>query len=302
MDHPVIFKPTLKKLVLYLGPAVLIYGFVVFTPLLGAIWHSLHTDFNFSLEFVGFENYIELIQDSNFWFAFRNNLIIIGLSIVFQIGLAFVIAILMNSRYIFASKFLRTVLFFPVVLSPVVVAFLWILIYDINNGLLNTLLRSIGLDSWTRLWLDDPSIVIISVTVPLIWQFVGLYLVVFLAGLSGISHEMLEAAEIDGANILQKTLFVTLPLLSNTWKVVFIMAISGGVKIFEHPFVMTGGGPGRSSTVIAQYAYEQSFGRLRMTYGSTIAVVMVILSFLLILITVTILDKVIFRTRGKNAT
>src|SRR5690606_19241906 len=225
MHSSAFFKPNFGKLVLYLGPCILIYGFMVLVPLAGGIWHSLHTDFNFQLRFVGLKNYVEIIGDSNFWFSLRNNLIIIGLSIIFQIGTAFVIAVLMNSRLVIAPKFLRSVIFFPVILAPVVVGFLWVLIYDVRNGLFNSFLRSVGLESWTQLWLDDPNIVIYSVTLPLIWQFIGLYLVIFLAGLSSIPVELLEAAEIDGASVFQKTRYITLPLLANTWKVALILAI-----------------------------------------------------------------------------
>src|SRR5687768_15334255 len=92
-----VFKPTWKKIVLFLGPGVLIYGFMVIVPIIGAFRHSLYTDFNFRLRFAGADNYIQMFNDHDFWFSFRNNLIILGLSLVLQISLAFVIAVMMNS-------------------------------------------------------------------------------------------------------------------------------------------------------------------------------------------------------------
>jgi raffinose/stachyose/melibiose transport system permease protein len=300
MGSSVLYKPTFKKLALFLGPGILLYGFIVITPLLGAFWYSLHSDTNNKFRFVGAKNYLKLIADGDFWFAFGNNLIVLGLSLVFQLSLAFIIAAMMNSRQIKFAKFYRAVMFFPVILSAVVVGFIWILIYNIDTGLLNSLLRGLGLGAWTQLWLDDPKIVIYSVTVPLMWQYVGLFLVIFLAGFSAIPNDLLEAASLDGANSFQKTIHVTLPLLVNTWRVVLILAVSGAVKVFEQPYVMTKGGPGISSTVLAQYAYDTSFVRQKLTYGSTVAVGMLVISFVLIALVLFLINRVLLRGRSDD--
>ena len=278
----------------------MLYGFVVAVPLFGSVWYSLHNDANNTFRFVGLGNYARLIADEDFWFAFRNNLVILVFSLVFQLSLAFIIATMMNSQQIRFARFYRAILFFPVVLSAVVVGFIWILVYNIDTGLLNTLLRVIGLPSWAQLWLDNPSIVIYSVTVPLMWQYVGLYLVIFLAGYSAIPGDLLEAAELDGANSVQKTFYVTLPLLVNTWRVVLILAVSGAIKVFEQPFVMTQGGPGISSTVLAQYAYNMSFVRQKLTYGSTVSVGMLLISFALIAALLLLINRVLLRGRSDD--
>jgi raffinose/stachyose/melibiose transport system permease protein len=300
LKSSVLYKPNFRKLALFLGPGILLYGFIVIVPLIGSFWYSLHNDTNNNFRFVGFRNYVRLVADGDFWFAFRNNLIILGLSLIFQLSIAFIIATMMNSGVIRFAKFYRAVLFLPVVLSSVVVGFIWILIYNINTGLLNTFLSAVGLASWGQLWLDNPKIVIYSVTVPLMWQFIGLYLVIFLAGFSAIPNELLEAASLDGANGLQKTLYVTLPMLVNTWRVVLILAVSGAIKVFEQPFVMTEGGPGISSMVLAQYAYNMSFIRQKLPYGSAIAVGMLVLSFLLIALVLLIINKVLLRGRNDD--
>lgn len=300
MTSSVLFKPRFRKLALYLLPGILIYGFIVIIPIFTAFWQSLHRDIYFELHFTGLDNYVDLLEDEDFWFAFRNNLIILGVGATSQLVLAFMIALFISSKRVIMPRFFRTVLFFPVILSPLVVAFMWILIYDIDQGLLNSTFETLGLSSWQQLWLDDPDIVIYSVTVPLVWQFLGLFVIIFLAGLSSIPSELLEAAEIDGATAVQKARHVTLPLLANTWKVVLILAISGGVKVFELPFVMTGGGPGMSSTVLSQYAYNQSFIRSKLTYGSTVAIGMLVISLALIVLTIFILNKVVFRQGWSN--
>lgn len=298
MQGSVLFRPNIRRLLLFLAPGTLLYGFIVLVPLVGAVIYSLYSDLNFRLKFVGLENYAELIVDIDFWQSFQRNLIIIGFSLVFQIGLAFAIAVIMNSRQLWWPRFTRSVLFLPVVLSPIVVAFLWLLIYNKDLGLVNVILNSLGLEHLTRSWLDDPQLVIYAITIPLIWQYTGLYMVIFLAGFSSIPQEILEQSEIDGASTMQKTRYVTLPLMADTWKVVLVLAIAGGVKIFEHPYAMTRGGPGLSSTVLAQYAYNQSFVRAKLTYGTTVAVGMVVISLALVALSSFLLDKMLRPRQG----
>ena len=294
---PRAFQPKNTAIWLFLLPGLLVYGGVVLTPLLGGFYYSLFETRNFQFNWVGLRNYVDLWNDGSFWFTLRNNFIIIALSVVFQIGTAFLIAVLMNSKLTVAPKFLRTAIFFPVILSPVVTSFVWILMFDINSGLLNNILAGIGLESWQQRWLDDPDIVIYSVTVALVWQYIGLFLVIFLAGLSAINQETLEAAEVDGATTWQKTVHVIFPQLASTWSVAIVLAISGGLKIFEHVFIMTGGGPGLSSTVVAQYAYSQSFLRAQFSYGNTIAIAIVVMSLTFVSLTVWAFNRFVSKDR-----
>lgn len=282
MQTPRAFQPATLAIWLFLLPGLIVYAGVVLTPLIGGFWYSLHETRGFRFVWAGLSNYERLWNDGDFWFTLRNNFIIIFLSVVFQVTTAFIIAVLMNSRLVIAPKFLRTAIFFPVILSPVVTSFVWILVFDIDSGLLNNSLDAVGLGGLRQRWLDDPDIVIYSVTAALVWQYIGLFLVIFLAGLSAINQEVLEAAEVDGATTFQKTVFVIFPQLASTWSVAIILAVSGGLKIFEHVFIMTGGGPGLSSTVVAQYAYSQSFLRANFSYGNTIAIAIVVLSLMLV--------------------
>ena len=292
------FQPSTQAIWLFLLPGLVVYGGVVLTPLIGGFWYSLHETRDFQFSWVGLRNYADLWRDGDFWFTLRNNFVIIVLSVIFQITTAFVIAVLMNSRLVIAPRFLRTAIFFPVILSPVVTSFVWILVFDIDLGLLNSTLEAVGLDRLRQRWLDDPDIVIYSVTTALVWQYIGLFLVIFLAGLSAINQEMLEAAEVDGATTFQKTVYVIFPQLAGTWSVAMVLAISGGLKIFEHVFIMTGGGPGLSSTVVAQYAYSQSFLRAQFAYGNTVAIAIVVLSLALVSLTVFLFNRIIVRDRA----
>ena len=297
MHNPRAFQPQSAAIWLFLLPGIVVYGGVVVTPLIGGFYYSLFETRNFQFHWVGLENYATLWNDGSFWFTLRNNFIVILLSVVFQIGTAFLIAVLMNSKLTVAPRFLRTAIFFPVILSPVVTSFVWILVYDIDSGLMNNLLSLVGLGNLQQRWLDDPDIVIYSVTIALVWQYIGLFLVIFLAGLSAINQETLEAAEVDGATTWQKTVFVIFPQLASTWSVAMVLAISGGLKVFEHIFIMTGGGPGLSSTVVAQYAYSQSFLRAQFGYGNTVAIAIVLMSLTFVSLTVWAFNRFVSKDR-----
>ena len=291
------FQPPTRAIWLFLLPGLVVYGGVVLTPLIGALWYSLHDTHNYRFTWNGIANYLDLARDGDFWFTLRNNGIIIVLSVIFQVTAAFAIAVLMNSRVVVAPKLLRTAIFFPVILSPVVTSFVWILVFNVKSGLLNNGLALVGLDGWQQRWLDDPGIVIYSVTAALVWQYIGLFLVIFLAGLSAINRETIEAAEVDGATMVQQAVWVIFPQLAGTWSVAIVLAISGGLKIFEHTFIMTGGGPGLSSTTVAQYAYAVSFRRAEFAYGNTVAVAIVVISLICVSATIWIFNRFVVKDR-----
>ena len=269
----------------FLLPGILIYLFIIFIPLAMSLYFSFFSWSGGSAkDFLGLQNYVQLLQDTRFWFSFRNNMVITLLSIIGQLGVAFVLAVILQAKWVKLREFHRTVLFLPVVLPAVVVGFIWNLIYSQQYGILNGILESLHLQSWIQAWLDDPKIVIYSVTVPIVWQWIGLYLIIFMAAIQSIPADIYEGAEIDGATGLKKVLYITLPLMYDTLKVAIMLCIAGNMKIFDSIFVMTGGGPGTSSTVMAQYAYNTSFGQFKLGYGSTVSIAMVILSLGLILI------------------
>jgi raffinose/stachyose/melibiose transport system permease protein len=282
MANSLAFKPTFRTLIPYLIGPVLLNLFVIVIPLAGAVYYSVHSTFNYELTFVGLKNYSELLSDEIFWFSLRNNIIIIVLSGFVQIGLGFVIAFAMVSSYIQWKRVIQAVFFLPVVLSPLVVSYLWQLILSSRNGMLNVILEAIGLEVLQRNWLADPDIVVFAICVPLTWQFTGLYMVIFLAGLTGIPKEILDCAEIDGANGFRRAIHIVIPLLKSTFNVTLLLVLAGGVRIFEQIYAMTGGGPGYSSMVLAQYAYTVGFGQNNHGYGSAIAIEMLLISFILI--------------------
>lgn len=268
-----LFKLRIGHVLKYLMPIYIVYGFAVLLPLIIALIYSL---FDHRGAFVGLQQYITLAQDGDFWISFKNNLIVVVICVVGQVGIAFIISTLLQTRFLKMRNLHRIAIFLPVVLAPVVTGYLWTLIYNYRFGLLNWLTGLFGREP--ALWLDNPDWVIYTVSIPLVWQYVGLYLIIFLAGMQNISSDIHDAVEIDGANWRQKTWYVTLPLLKGVMQVALLLCVSGTMKTFDHIFVMTGGGPGTSSMVMAQYAYNNAFLMSRTEYASAISIGMIILS------------------------
>ena len=161
--------------------------------------------------------------------------------------------------------------YFPAsVLSSVVVAMIWQIVYNKDIGLISAIMEKIGMEDIVPLWLDDPKIVIYSLAIVLIWQFVGQYVIIMMAGFQNVDTSLMEAAKIDGASYSQTVRYVTLPLMKPTLSVCVTLCVSGCMKLFDTIYAMTGGGPGRSSTVAALYAYDVAFKTKQLSYASAV--------------------------------
>ena len=276
-------KPKKLTLAALLIPGVLLFVMCCIVPLGVAFYFSLFNwDGGINKTFIALQNYIELLKDKNFWQAFWNNILFVIYSVIGQIGIAFVVSMLLTSRVVRFKNFHRTVIFFSVILSSIVVAYLWQIIYNKDYGLLNKFLDMFGLESWIQPWLDDPNIIIQSLAAPKIWQWIGYYMVILLGAIQSIDASVLECAELDGANGWRRSCFIVLPMIKSTVVVTIILCISGNMKTFDQIYAMTGGGPGTSSMVVALYAYKMSFVRQRYGYGSACAIGILVLSLLLV--------------------
>ncbi len=272
-------KPKKSVFLLYLIPGTLLYAFVIFVPVIGALYYSA---FDWTggpkKTFIGLQNYVTLLNDSVFWKSFANNLILVAICIVGQIGLAFILAMFLNSKSVKFKQLHRVVSYFPVTLSAVVIGFVWSMMYDYNYGLFNTVLKSLGLNNLAQPWLSNSQLAIFLVALPLVWQFIGYYLVIIMSAFASIDTSVLEMAEIDGAAGWQRAIYITLPMIKNTLIVCLTLCISGNMKIFDSIYVMTGGGPGNATMVMSLYAYNNSFVRYKMGYGSALSIGILVLS------------------------
>ncbi|GGJ60742.1 carbohydrate ABC transporter permease [Virgibacillus salexigens] len=269
-------------LVITLLPALLLYSFFVIIPI---FWSSYYGFFEWSglgeATYIGFQNYMEVIQSSVFWRSFKNNMIIVAASVFGQVPIALALALMLRKRNWF-QKVVRSAVFLPMVISTVVVGLIWGYIYDPELGVINAVLRAVGLESWTKSWLSDPSVNMYAVAVPIIWNYIGPYLVIFIAAIQNIPSEMEEAAMIDGASGWKKLIYIILPNMWTTIKVAVVLCISGSLKAFDQVFVMTGGGPAESTEILATYMYNNTFLVYRYGYGSAVSTMIIILSLILI--------------------
>lgn len=209
--------------------------------------------------FVGLRNFQNLAADPVFWHALGTTLLFTAATTILQTALPLLVAVLLNRGWRGAVVF-RTLLFIPAVISFVVTAVLWQLIYDPNFGILNESLRSIGLGALAHAWLADPATVLPALIVVSLWQSLGLFMLIFLAGLQGIDRSLYDAARIDGANARQQFLRITVPMLRTVTAVVVLLNIINGFKTFDLIYVMTHGGPDRASEVLGTYLYGLAFG------------------------------------------
>lgn len=232
--------------------------------------------------FVGLDNYIKLMQDSDFWYAVRNNFTLVLVSIVFQLGFGMVLALIINSKAK-GTRFLRTVYFMPMLLSTVATGILWQLLYDPYSGLINEVLRSVGVES-PPAWLGLESTVMFAVLFVVCWQYTPQYMILIRAGMTSIPEELYDAATIDGASKGQQFWKVTLPLLSGTLKTSAVLSIVGSLKYFDLFYVMTGGGPNGYSELMATYMYQKAFNEDSMGFASSIAGSMFIISLMVVVI------------------
>jgi ABC-type sugar transport system permease subunit len=233
------------------------------------------------MEWVGLKNFTRLVQDPLFFRSLLNTAIFLSIHIPLQIVIALCLALLLNAR-IRGRGFFRAVYFLPVVVSGVAVTLLWQQLYSYDYGVLNTVLRGLGLSGLP--WLIDSTLAMPSIALMATWKNVGIYIVLFLAGLQNINRELYEAASIDGAGPGRQFLHITLPQLSPATLVVVVLSTIGGFSLFIEPYVLTGGGPMQSTLSGMLYIYNQAFYFNHMGYAASLGVVYALLIFGVVLV------------------
>ncbi len=260
-------------------PAILIYAFFFIQPFFYSIYYSL-TDWNGAdpvKQFVGLGNYIKLAGDSLLWQALGHNLIWVIIGTVSPIAIGLLLGVLIWTGALGRVVF-RTIYFLPVILSEVVVAIIWNWIYHPLFGAVNQILRGIGLDHLARGWLGDPQTALLALLMTAIWSYYGFCFVIIMAGLQNVDISLVEAATIDGANGWQRFIHVIVPQLSHVLTMITAFTLIGGFNVFGVVFVMTQGGPGTATQVIATYTYRKAFQESQVGYGAALSMVMTFLS------------------------
>ncbi|WP_062299010.1 carbohydrate ABC transporter permease [Demequina maris] len=296
-------RATVRKwaeIALFVGPAMVLFLTFVVYPVVSAARFSLYkwngvSQFS-DAEFIGFENYARALfggtdpatqqafttaYSQPFWEALSHNFAIIFLSMAVQLPIALAVALTLNRRFR-GRAFTRVVIFAPYVLSEVIAGTMWLIIFD-PNGIATELMRGIGLDMPAGGWFEDPTWGFWTVFFIITWKYVGLAIILFLAGLSGVSEDLQEAAAIDGASWWQIQWRINIPLIGPTIRIWAFLSIIGSIQLFDMVWVLNRGGTAGQYSTIASYMMEIGFFRADWGYGSAIAVIMFFLSFVIAL-------------------
>jgi raffinose/stachyose/melibiose transport system permease protein len=223
-----------------------------------------------------YADYVKMFEDPNMLTALKNSLILTLTTIVFQVGIALGLALLVD-RIKRGAQFFRTVYFFPIVISATALGLLFNLVFLYSGGMFNQLLQNMGIAAKNIDWKDTQHFMFTMLT-PVMWQYVGFYFVIIVTGLNSIPPEIYEAAALDGAKGFKRIRYITLPMLRNVLCTCLVLAITGALKVFDLPWVMMGAGiPMDQSWLTGTYMYNQAFVRGDVDYSSAIAVVIVVL-------------------------
>lgn len=269
-------------------PTVLLIGFVLYPAFeLFRLSMSTWDGYSPTSTFVGVANYKKVLFDApEVWSSLRNN----GLYFVAHlilIPLEVYIAVLLD-RYIRKSEFFKSIIFLPYVINSVAIAYMFSYMYSSEGGVLNSVIALFGLEAVG--WLSNPKIVNFSLIAISIWQYTGVHVVLFLAGLQSIPKDMLEAAEIDGANVYQQFIKIILPNMKTVLSLILFLNIRGALMVFDIPFVITSGGPGTSSSTFTLTSIKAAFDYNDFGKASAMAIIMIIM-----IAVITFIQKKVFR-------
>ena len=273
-------------IVVFLVPAVFFLVVFLLYPLISSFqlslldWNGLGT----GERFVGMANWLRLAQDRLFWKALGNNLELAFFSVLFQMPIALLLAVVLDEASK-GSRILKILYFLPLLMSSVALGVVFKNIYDPNFGPINGFLSAIHLDVLARDWLGDPRLALGSVIAVVCWQNIPFYMVLFLAGLSSFPRELGEAARLDGAS--ETTIFwrIKLPHLQGTVRTAVMLAVVGSMRYFDLIFIMTDGGPDGASELMATYMFRTVFSSFQLGYGSTVASAMFLIVTLVAAVT-----------------
>ena len=284
--------------IIMIMPAVILFTVFFLAPIFISVYYSF-TDFSGigAAKFIGFKNYQVLLNDKFFFIALKNTFIIlIGITITI-LPLSFIVALLLEKPFR-GSGVVQSMIFAPNVIAPILVGLIWLFILDPKMGMINAILRSIGLSDYQQQWIGGKTLTPYSVAFVYLWQVLGFYTTINMAGLRSIPADIYEAAEIDGANYFQRIRKITIPMMKNTIVINTILIITGGFKIFETVKQLTNGGPNHMSDVLVTYMYDTTFTSSRYGYGMAVATVSFVLCLIFSLIYLVNVGKSLEQKEG----
>jgi len=267
---------------LYVAPAFLVFAIFLGVPIAQTVQYSFY-DWNGlgAATWAGIDNYLRVFQDPQLRDSFGHAVVLMFFYAALPVAIGlFLTALISRSHQMRSMSFYRTVLFLPQVIASVVVATIWVAIYS-QNGLVNEVLRAVGLADLARVWLGDYDTALFAIGLVGTWLNIGLCLVLFLSGVGNIPPELFEAVRLDGAGRVREFTAITLPALRGQIAVALTLTVVSALKTFDLVYITTRGGPGNSTTVPAFEAYNRAFNTGQVGLASAVAVVLTIVIVLL---------------------
>ncbi len=269
-----------KAIAVFVLPALVLFIIVGFVPIIQSVYYStLKWDGLGKAVFVGLANFKDIFITDFYGMKFNNSivnsLLMALLMVLFQLPMALLLALVL-AKGVRGEKFFRTVYFIPVVISSASIGVMFLRVYNPDFGVLNALLDQLGLSALKKDWIASKDTALISIIMPVVWQYIGYHMLLMYAAIKGISEELFEAAVIDGASAVRTAFSITIPMIRPILRVCLVFAVLGSLKFFDLVFVMTGGAPNPLTDVPSTLMYNTIFTRRLFGHGSTMAVFLVI--------------------------
>ncbi|WP_233549952.1 carbohydrate ABC transporter permease [Cellulomonas rhizosphaerae] len=273
------------EILFFVAPALLVFLFFVVWPIIKAVQFSVYRWKGYGplVDFVGLKNYASVLQNDVFTGAFTHNIIIVVLSILIQLPLGLAIALLLN-RKMWGQGVLRTIIFVPYVLAEVIAGVVWFQLLQPQYGVIDTILSAVGISGPEEGWLGTPDVALYTVIAVLTWKYLGLAVILFLAGLQGVPEELYEAAQIDGATWWQVQRKITIPLLGPTVRTWAFLSMIGSLQLFDMVWILTQGGPANATTTMATFLVNEGTKRSNYGIASAASVILFVVALVMALL------------------
>lgn len=266
-----------RNILLFSIPSFAFYTLFIIVSVFSTIRYSL-TDFSGigKAEFIGLQNYRRLFADEMFLKSCGNTAIILIVSFLLILPLSFFMAYVLDKNFR-GSSAMKALNFTPYIIAPIIVGTIWVFLLDPTMGVVNSVLRTMGLDALQQEWIGGNTLTPYSIGVIYAWQSIGYYATIFLAGLKTVPAELYEASSVEGANAWQKLRYITFPMIKDSVIIVIVLSVNGALKIFELVYQMTNGGPNHKSETEVTYMYYVMFKSGKYSYGSAMAVILLLI-------------------------
>ena len=288
-----------KAVCFFVLPGLILFILIVAVPIVQSADYSL-LKWNGISEgrFIGLQNYIDMLKDPIFHLSLKNSLMLAAASVLIQMPISMILALLLANG-VRGENFFRNAFFIPVIISSTVIANLWMKIYHPSYGLLNVMFEWLGHPEWKQNWLGSVGTVILACFIPMIWKDIGYNMLLFYSSAKSISADIIEAARVDGASKLQISTKIILPMILPMVEAVTIFCIIGSLKSFDMIFILTGGGPVHSSSVLSLMMYSEIFTNNHYGYASAISISIIFICLFFTFLAQVVFKKIMYKYRSE---